>query len=286
MITRSYPGKVLPGLLALGILLVLLACAAGCTQPSATTPATTKTTAAPAGMANPASVYCGQVGGDLKIMTDATGGQYGMCNFANGSSCEEWALFRGEGCQPGVTAAPTTAASVGMANPASVACGKAGGKTEIKKDANGGEYGMCTFTNGTTCEEWALFRNEGCKPGVTAATTTTAAGGKKMVTFTEADNGKTSDIAQGSKFAVELKENPTTGFQWNATLSKGLELVSDNFQTSPHAEGMVGVGGTRTWVITAKDLGAQKFSAVYKRSWEPVTGNETAYAVTINVVKA
>ena len=32
---------------------------------------------------------------------------------------------------------------------------------------------MCTFANGTSCEEWALFRNEGCKAGVTAAVTTT-----------------------------------------------------------------------------------------------------------------
>jgi predicted secreted protein len=34
-----------------------------------------------------------------------------------------------------------------------------------------------------------------------------------------------------------------------------------------------------------KEQGDQKFSAIYKRSWEPVTGNETAYSVTIRVVK-
>ncbi len=50
-----------------------------------------------------------------------------------------------------------------MPNPASVYCGQAGGTTDIKKDASGGEYGMCTFANGTSCEEWALFRGEGCK---------------------------------------------------------------------------------------------------------------------------
>jgi putative hemolysin len=26
---------------------------------------------------------------------------------------------------------------------------------------------MCTFKNGTSCEEWALFRGEGCKAGGT-----------------------------------------------------------------------------------------------------------------------
>ena len=49
-----------------------------------------------------------------------------------------------------------------MANPASVNCETIGGSTEIKKNADGGEYGMCTFTNGTSCEEWALYRGEGC----------------------------------------------------------------------------------------------------------------------------
>jgi putative hemolysin len=61
------------------------------------------------------------------------------------------------------TSAPAPQVSqAGMANPASVNCGKIGGTTDIKKGPDG-EYGMCSFPNGTTCEEWALFRGEGCK---------------------------------------------------------------------------------------------------------------------------
>jgi len=67
-----------------------------------------------------------------------------------------------------VTPSPTSA---GIANPASVNCGKVGGTLEIKKDVAGNEYGMCNFTNGTSCEEWALFRGEGCKQNVAPATT-------------------------------------------------------------------------------------------------------------------
>jgi predicted secreted protein len=170
-----------------------------------------------------------------------------------------------------------------MANPASVYCGQAGGTTVIQKDASGGEYGMCTFANGTSCEEWALFRGEGCKAGAGAVTTTEETG-KKMVTLTEDDMGRTEDIAQGTRFAVQLKENPTTGFGWNATVSSGLEIHSSDYQQDAAAEGMVGVGGTRTWVIIAVDPGFQEFSASYRRSWEPVTGDETAYNVIINVV--
>jgi putative hemolysin len=53
-----------------------------------------------AGLANPASVYCGEQGGTIETRTDATGGQYGVCVFDDGSECDEWAFFRGE-CQPG-----------------------------------------------------------------------------------------------------------------------------------------------------------------------------------------
>jgi putative hemolysin/predicted secreted protein len=281
MVSLHCSGRILPGLSVLGVLLVLAVLAAGCTQQNAPLPVTTP---GQAGMPNPASVSCGQAGGTTDIKKDASGGEYGMCTFANGTSCEEWALFRGEGCKAGVEAAAITAApSAGMANPASVACVNAGGSLEIKKDATGGEYGMCTFANGTSCEEWALFRGEGCKAGVEAAATAT--GGKKMVTLTDTDNGRTEDIAQNTRFAIQLRENPTTGFGWNATVSSGLKIQSSDYQQDKAAEGMVGVGGTRTWVLVANDVGTQKFSASYRRSWEPVTGNETAYSVNINVVK-
>lgn len=67
---------------------------------------------------------------------------------------------------PVKTTAPTTVAvntsqtNVGLANPASVNCEKVGGKTKILKNPDGSEYGVCTFANGTTCEEWALLRGE------------------------------------------------------------------------------------------------------------------------------
>ncbi|PSJ80637.1 putative hemolysin [Neisseria iguanae] len=46
----------------------------------------------------------------------------------------------------------------GMANPASEFCVKQGGKSVIRKDARGGEYGECHLPDGTVAEEWAYFR--------------------------------------------------------------------------------------------------------------------------------
>jgi len=166
--------------LTIGLCLVAGIFIAGCTQQTTSVPTTATaiatatptaaavtTTATPEGMANPASVNCVNLSGTVEIKKDTTGAEYGMCSFANGTSCEEWALFRGEGCK--AYAAPTaagTTAAVGLANPASVNCVNLNGTVQIKKDATGGEYGMCNFPNGTACEEWALFRGEGCKAGV------------------------------------------------------------------------------------------------------------------------
>jgi len=50
----------------------------------------------PPQMANPASVYCINHNGTLEIRNDQSGGQYGVCIFANGTECDEWKYFRGE----------------------------------------------------------------------------------------------------------------------------------------------------------------------------------------------
>jgi len=167
--------------LVIGLCLVAGIFVAGCTQQTTSVPTTTAaaattaqtpaagvTTAAPEMIANPASVNCVNLSGTVEIKKDTTGGEYGMCTFANGTTCEEWALFRGEGCKAfaGPAANATIGTCVGLPIPASVNCVNLNGTVEIKKNATGGEYGMCTFANGTACEEWALFRGEGCKAGV------------------------------------------------------------------------------------------------------------------------
>lgn len=45
------------------------------------------------GMANPASQYCIEKGGELKIQKTKEG-EVGMCTLKSGEVIEEWALFR------------------------------------------------------------------------------------------------------------------------------------------------------------------------------------------------
>jgi len=67
------------------------------------------------------------------------------------------ALLAACASQPTTSAAPPTAQ---MANPASVYCGKLGGKLDIVKGPDGGEVGYCSLPGGERIEEWALFRRD------------------------------------------------------------------------------------------------------------------------------
>lgn len=44
-------------------------------------------------LANPASVHCVQAGGVSRLVQEA-GGTRGLCRFADGRECDEWAFFR------------------------------------------------------------------------------------------------------------------------------------------------------------------------------------------------
>ncbi|MCW5733542.1 MAG: DUF333 domain-containing protein [Enhydrobacter sp.] len=79
-----------------------------------------------------------------------------------------------------------------LANPASERCIQEGGSLQIEQRPDGGQFGVCVFSDNRQCEEWALFRVE-CPAGglrVTGYLTPEArycaiTGGR----YTESDNG-------------------------------------------------------------------------------------------------
>ncbi len=60
------------------------------------------------------------------------------------------------GCTPAPSGEPATA-MVGMPNPAAEFCIAQGGKTEIRKTADG-EAGYCHLPDGRVVDEWEYFR--------------------------------------------------------------------------------------------------------------------------------
>jgi inhibitor of cysteine peptidase len=95
--------------------------------------------------------------------------------------------------------------------------------------------------------------------------------------FNETNNNETVTVPAGSNITISLAENPTTGYEWNVTSSTGLQLVNETHD-APQTE-LVGAPGVHVWEYTAAESGAAEFSAIYKRSWEETTGNETTFSM-------
>ncbi len=55
---------------------------------------------------------------------------------------------------------PNTAKPVGLPNPATVACIRAGGVASTERGTDGGERGLCRLPTGQVCDQWAFFRSE------------------------------------------------------------------------------------------------------------------------------
>jgi putative hemolysin len=106
------------------------------------------------GLANPASVFCNDQGGQLLIQTRPDGGQYGICVFEDNLQCEEWAMFRGD-CPVGgikITGYITIAAQF---------CAISGGEYAITGNSGADdEQGTCTFKNGVTCDVWDYYNGQ------------------------------------------------------------------------------------------------------------------------------
>ena len=90
------------------------------------------------GIANPASVNCKKVGGNLVIKKNGHGDEYGLCYFEENRACEEWALMRGD-CPVG--GRKTTGYDTIDQN----YCAWAGGETFAVPNS------VCTFKNGSKC---------------------------------------------------------------------------------------------------------------------------------------
>jgi inhibitor of cysteine peptidase len=106
--------------------------------------------------------------------------------------------------------------------------------------------------------------------------------------ITENDNGKTIYIKKGDAFYLKLKENPSTGYSWKLSLSKGLNMLTNKYYSPESSKKggrlIVGAAGFHLWEIKAMDKGSQQVTGIYKRSWEKETGREQTFKLYVKVV--
>ena len=99
----------------------------------------------------------------------------------------------------------------------------------------------------------------------------------------ESQNSGTVYMNKSTLVTVNLAENPSTGFQWNLTTTPGLRVIWHEYVPADTSGKVVGSGGTHTWDISTEMPGEQEINAVYKRSWEPTTGNESTFSMKVVV---
>lgn len=112
------------------------------TNKNKTTPR--KATSTKNSLANPASAYCNENGGSLKIEKKEDGGEYGICLFEDNRQCEEWALLKGDCPLGGLKI-------TGYDTKEQIYCAITGGHVDMRKNTckiKNMEYNLNLYMNG------------------------------------------------------------------------------------------------------------------------------------------
>lgn len=72
----------------------------------------------------------------------------------------------------------------------------------------------------------------------------------------------------GETLEFNASENPTTGYQWSLVQPLTLFKVEEHYLPTEADEGMVGVGGEKSFRFTAEKPGQELIELHYVRSWE------------------
>ncbi len=179
--------------------------------------------------------------------------------------------------RPSATAlAPTTAApGPGIANPASTYCIQAGGKSEIRKNAQG-EVSYCVFEDKSECEEWAFMRGE-CKSGIKSGANT-----KATVRLTNMDADKKVDLALGDILEIAFATSTMEGYTWQVMEVNGVVLKQMGDPVFTRLSSNMGNPGVQVWKFQAVGVGSTVLKLGYAQ-WFNKTAPSPTFQVTVNV---
>jgi inhibitor of cysteine peptidase len=110
--------------------------------------------------------------------------------------------------------------------------------------------------------------------------------GKQTTELTQADNGKTVNLAVGKSVVIRLPGNPTTGYSWRTAKVTGQSVAAvgePKYQADAHAPGIVGVGGTYTFTFKAAKQGKAEVNLEYVRPWEKGIAPIKTFSATVEV---
>ena len=107
--------------------------------------------------------------------------------------------------------------------------------------------------------------------------------GTKDILIIDKDHGKVFTVSLAARFIVCLKENPTTGYQWEADTfdPEILELVETDYSES--TKGAYGGGGEKKFVFRAITKGISVIRIFLRHQWGKKESPLVHFEVTIKV---
>jgi inhibitor of cysteine peptidase len=103
------------------------------------------------------------------------------------------------------------------------------------------------------------------------------------LTVTQAENGKVIEVHPGDSIAIQLKENPTTGYTWAVDQGNdALLALQDSHYTQGPGMG-VGGGGERNLIFQAQKAGTVPLQLKLWRSWVGDASITERFAITITI---
>lgn len=146
----------------------------------------------------------------------------------------------------------------------------------------------CTGQNGTTVPEKKIPETNAeetpdlTQPGGAGAAILMSENRSETIEGMQTESHETMSL--NDTINIYLKENPTTGYLWNASVTEGLMIENDTYVADPVKPGIVGSGGMHYWLVKGIQKGNQTFNAIYNRPWEAETGDVTRYIMNISVI--
>jgi predicted secreted protein len=103
-----------------------------------------------------------------------------------------------------------------------------------------------------------------------------------VMVFTEKDSPGKFATDVGVTFAVDLKENPSTGYAWTMKLGPGLKLVHEQ-TVAPAASSppLVGADSQHLWFVKVEQAGTTALTGIYARPADAATRNAASFSLAV-----
>lgn len=90
----------------------------------------------------------------------------------------------------------------------------------------------------------------------------------REVTISESDHGRLVEVAPDDRVAVQLPENPSTGYRWELEPPDDAVLRLETDTLRPPTTSAPGAGGIRVLEFRAQSAGLARIRLRLRRPWE------------------